>query len=94
MKIKTCSTCKWSVAEPRFPSNLLCVNPEVNRKDPFFLGSGERAGSYCVDEREKIWPRGVCGLRGAKYEQGDAIATTKAEALAPKAKPATKRARA
>ena len=48
--------------------DLRCMNPEVNKRDPWALAGSKAHGSNARDEREKKWI-GVCGMKGALWEE-------------------------
>jgi hypothetical protein len=54
--------------EPGSEWNLRCMNPEVNKRDPWALAGSKAHGSNARDEREKKWI-GVCGMKGALWEE-------------------------
>ena len=73
MEVKFCKDCKWSEPELNSEWNLCCFHPEVNAGDNYALASSKLTGTCCRDERNKgrgvmRW-YGVCGMRGAKWEQ-------------------------
>lgn len=74
-ELKLCQNCKWSEPEKSFEWNNRCFHPIVISRDPLALSwnSKEKSdhrgvGAHCREEREKRWPFGVCGMRGALYE--------------------------
>ena len=69
MKVKACRNCAWSEPENNSEWNLVCMHPEVNKGDVWYLGSALSNGSNCREARKQIWPFGACGKRGALYEE-------------------------
>ena len=68
MEVKLCRDCRHSMPEPGSEWNLRCMNPEVNKRDPWALAGSKAHGSNARDEREKKWI-GVCGMKGALWEE-------------------------
>lgn len=68
MKVKRCRDCKHSMPEPNNEWALLCMNPEVNAKDPWALAGAKAYGSRARLEREKTWWRAACGMKGKLWE--------------------------
>lgn len=68
-QLKLCRECKWAIT-PEAGWLLQCSNPIVNMGDPWALAAVKPvAGTACREEREKGFIRGVCGMRGAKWEK-------------------------
>lgn len=67
MKVKLGRDCRHSMPEPCSAWNLRCMNPEVNRRDPWALAATDPRGSCARDEREKKW-FAPCGMKGKLWE--------------------------
>lgn len=74
IELKLCQNCKWSEPEKNFEWNNRCFHPQVIRTDRWALSKNAKdndrrgCGVDTGPEREKRWPRGACGMRGALYE--------------------------
>jgi hypothetical protein len=61
-----CKDCTWSITG-HHEWDVLCANPIVNNRDPWFLGKNSRNGSDTVEERSKKW-FGKCGIKGKLFK--------------------------
>jgi hypothetical protein len=66
-QVKFCRDCKHCIPEPESAWSLKCVNPTVNRNDPWALAGAKPHGSDAREERHRRWPA-PCGKRGALWE--------------------------
>ncbi len=71
VKVKFCKDCRHSAPEERSEWNLVCRQPDVNRKDYWALSASSAEmsgrGTGCSTERGKKW-FAACGIKGKKWE--------------------------
>lgn len=71
-EVKLCRDCIHSMPEPGSEWLLRCMNPEVNRKDPYALAGGKPNGSCAFTERQKrsdvLYRAVACGIEGKLFE--------------------------
>lgn len=70
--MKLCKHCRWADDESLVSLFVSCRHPAVLDTNAVVLSSVQDIDSVdAYDERQKVWPFGVCGRRGAKWEPRD-----------------------
>jgi hypothetical protein len=67
-QIKLCKDCVWcKPSNNGYPENR-CHEPKVAAQSSDHLSNKKPNGVSCNYELAMIWPRGLCGRRGAKFD--------------------------
>jgi len=71
---KFCNTCEFLVRKDG-ESFSRCMEPTVNKNNPWALAYHTSTGVDCYGERQKTGWFSICGMKGKKWQQKSELAT-------------------